>query len=61
MAASKLLGELLKEELELENDIQDLSECPGPVSAVNSLNEIIRERFKRMEKLQQVEICSPSP
>ena len=52
-ASNKLLADLLQEELELECDIQDLSDCPGPMSVVNSWSDGIRERFKRIEKLLQ--------
>lgn len=50
LSATRIFEEVSKEEVDLGQDIQELSECCGPASAINGWNELIHDKFKKIEK-----------
>lgn len=50
LSPTRLFEEVLKEEVELAQDIQELGECAGPQATINGWNEVIHDKFKRIDK-----------
>ncbi|XP_032303392.1 vesicle transport protein SEC20 isoform X1 [Coturnix japonica] len=53
--------EIVKFDLEIKAAVQDIRDCPGPLSALTELNAAVKEKFRHLRGRIQVGLCCLKP
>ncbi|KAJ7414332.1 hypothetical protein BTVI_41363 [Pitangus sulphuratus] len=48
--------EIVKFDLEIKAAVQDIRDCPGPLSALTELNAAVKEKFRHLRGCIQVRV-----